>query len=73
MRKMLACVSLAALLAGGCDIVTTRSGGSGETSVASPDPLWWPPAKIAGRYLAPFLASWAGLAMEHGPESVARK
>jgi sulfide:quinone oxidoreductase len=27
--------------------------------VAGPDPLWWPPAKIVGRYLAPFLASIA--------------
>ena len=23
--------------------------------VRSPDPLWWPPAKVAGRYLAPYL------------------
>jgi sulfide:quinone oxidoreductase len=29
-------------------------------SVASPQPLWWPPAKIVGRHLAPFLASLAG-------------
>jgi sulfide:quinone oxidoreductase len=28
--------------------------------VASPDALWWPPAKIVGRHLAPFLASKAG-------------
>ncbi len=28
--------------------------------VASLEPLWWPPAKIVGRYLAPFLASIAG-------------
>ncbi len=33
------------------------SGGRGETSVSSSDPLWWPPAKIAGRYLGPHLAS----------------
>lgn len=26
-----------------------------------PEPLWWPPAKIVGRYLAPFLASIAGI------------
>jgi CBS domain-containing protein len=26
----------------------------------SPDPLWWPPAKIVGRYLSPFLAELAG-------------
>ena len=28
--------------------------------VASLDALWWPPAKIVGRYLAPFLASLTG-------------
>jgi len=32
------------------------------TSVASPQPLWWPPAKIVGRHLAPFLAGLAGVA-----------
>jgi sulfide:quinone oxidoreductase len=37
------------------------TGGVGETDEASPDPLWWPPAKIVGRYLAPFLASLAGV------------
>jgi len=26
-------------------------------SLATGQPLWWPPAKIAGRYLAPFLAT----------------
>jgi sulfide:quinone oxidoreductase len=34
--------------------------------IASPDPLWWPPAKIVGRYLAPFLASFVGV--ESTPE-----
>jgi len=29
--------------------------------VASYEPLWWPPAKIMGMYLAPFLASLAGM------------
>ena len=33
----------------------TELGGSG-TSWASPEPLWWPPSKIVGRYLSPFLA-----------------
>ena len=28
-----------------------------EPSAASDQPLWWPPAKLAGRYLAPFLAT----------------
>ena len=26
------------------------------SSAAGPDPLWWPPAKVAGHYLAPYLA-----------------
>jgi CBS domain-containing protein len=32
-----------------------------ESSWASETPLWWPPAKIVGRYLAPFLATLAGV------------
>jgi sulfide:quinone oxidoreductase len=31
-------------------------------SVIDTEPLWWPPAKIVGRYLAPFLATHLGLA-----------
>jgi sulfide:quinone oxidoreductase len=34
-------------------------GGVGETAEAGLEPLWWPPAKIVGRYLAPFLAGLA--------------
>jgi sulfide:quinone oxidoreductase len=30
-------------------------------SVVAVEPLWWPPAKIVGRHLAPFLASRLGL------------
>jgi CBS domain-containing protein len=37
------------------------TGGAGDVSVASPEPLWWPPAKIVGRYLAPFLGVFAGV------------
>ena len=33
------------------------SAGSGQ---AGTEPLWWPPAKIVGRYLAPFLAARSG-------------
>ena len=46
-------------------------GVAGETSEASPEPLWWPPAKIVGRYLAPFLARVAdmGSPPEAAPES----
>jgi sulfide:quinone oxidoreductase len=34
--------------------------GSAETSWAGPEPLWWPPAKIVGRYLEPFLVRLSG-------------
>ncbi len=30
---------------------------SRDASSAAGQPLWWPPAKIAGRYLGPFLAT----------------
>ncbi len=32
------------------------SGGRGEDWAVSESALWWPPAKIAGRYLSPYLA-----------------
>jgi sulfide:quinone oxidoreductase len=41
--------------------------GVGQSDTASPDPLWWPPAKIVGRYLAPFLAGFAGVASQPEP------
>ena len=34
---------------------------SGDASTVSTEALWWPPAKIVGRYLAPFLAAFAGV------------
>ena len=43
------------------------TGGAGDVSVASPEPLWWPPAKVVGRYLAPFLGAYAGV--ESPPEA----
>ena len=36
-------------------------GGLGRTDVTGHEPLWWPPAKIAARHLAPFLAAFAGV------------
>jgi sulfide:quinone oxidoreductase len=36
------------------------AGGTGDTSIATSELLWWPPGKIVGRYLAPFLAERAG-------------
>ena len=35
--------------------------GVGEAATISPEPLWWPPGKIVGRYLAPFLGSLDGV------------
>jgi sulfide:quinone oxidoreductase len=34
----------------------------GSASIVDTQPLWWPPAKIVGRYLSPFLAHQLGLA-----------
>jgi sulfide:quinone oxidoreductase len=42
-------------------------GGFGESSVVSDDALWWPPAKITGRYLAPALAALEGLQAPQAP------
>jgi sulfide:quinone oxidoreductase len=42
---------------------------AGGASLASPEPLWWPPAKIVGRHLAPFLAALTG--QETQPEPAA--
>lgn len=38
-----------------------RAEGSPAVSAIDTEPLWWPPAKIVGRYLAPFLAEHLGL------------
>jgi sulfide:quinone oxidoreductase len=48
----------AILLTGGAPLYLRHEpqGGRGDTSTVSDEALWWPPAKIAGRYLAPFLA-----------------
>jgi sulfide:quinone oxidoreductase len=35
--------------------------GTTNLSVIDTEPLWWPPAKIVGKYLAPFLAEHLGL------------
>ncbi|MFL5931531.1 MAG: CBS domain-containing protein [Gaiellaceae bacterium] len=47
------------------------TGGFGETSVVDVEPLWWPPAKIVGRYLAPFLAAAAGVEAPPAPAAPA--
>ena len=40
----------------------------GATSTVSGDALWWPPSKIAGRYLGPFLAGRDGFELHAPPE-----
>ena len=50
------------LITGG-ESLSLRSdvGGGGGEGVASADYLWWPPQKVGGRYLAPYLADAASL------------
>jgi predicted transcriptional regulator len=40
---------------------------AGSSSEASSTALWWPPAKIVGHHLAPFLARLAGTELEDAP------
>src|SRR5205823_7126800 len=51
------------LLTGGEPTYLRRelTGAPERPPLAVADPLWWPPVKIVGRYLAPFLASIAEL------------
>ncbi|MGI8557896.1 MAG: FAD-dependent oxidoreductase [Solirubrobacteraceae bacterium] len=44
------------------------SGGAGDDSTISRQALWWPPDKIAGRYLAPYLSSQVGEALDVTPQ-----
>ncbi len=48
-----------------------REGSAAERSEASLEPLWWPPAKLVGRRLAPLLARLTSgeLALEPQPET----
>jgi sulfide:quinone oxidoreductase len=57
------------VLTGGIPVYlrTELGGGRGETSTFAEDFLWWPPGKIVGRYLAPFLASYKGVAAPAEP------
>ncbi len=44
-----------------------RKESDGEEASFDTEPLWWPPAKIVGRYLAPFLALHTGLSPGEPP------
>jgi hypothetical protein len=43
------------------------SGRTGDDSTISGEALWWPPDKLAGRYLAPYLSSQVGDALDVMP------
>ena len=44
------------------------SGAAGDDSTISGEALWWPPNKLAGRYLAPYLSSQLGEAADVMPQ-----
>lgn len=44
------------------------SGSAGDDSVISEEALWWPPNKLCGRYLAPYLSSQVGDAADVMPQ-----
>jgi sulfide:quinone oxidoreductase len=41
---------------------TDLSGREGDVAQTSPETLWWPPSKVAGRYLGPYLRETAAAA-----------
>jgi sulfide:quinone oxidoreductase len=44
------------------------SGGAGDDSIIAGEALWWPPNKLSGRYLAPYLSSQVGDAADVMPQ-----
>jgi sulfide:quinone oxidoreductase len=44
------------------------SGGAGDNSTVSDEAMWWPPNKLCGRYLAPYLSSKTGEAADVMPQ-----
>jgi sulfide:quinone oxidoreductase len=44
------------------------SGGAGDDSTVSDEALWWPPNKLSGRYLGPYLSSKTGEAADVMPQ-----
>jgi sulfide:quinone oxidoreductase len=44
------------------------SGDAGHDSTIAEEPLWWPPNKLCGRYLAPYLSSQTGEAADVMPQ-----
>jgi sulfide:quinone oxidoreductase len=46
------------------------SGAVGDDSTISGEALWWPPNKLAGRYLGPYLSSQVGEGVDVMPQDV---
>lgn len=49
------------------------SGSAGESSTITEEALWWPPTKLCGSYLSPYLSSLTGAAadvMPHDPHAI---
>jgi sulfide:quinone oxidoreductase len=44
------------------------SGSAGDDSIIAHEALWWPPNKLCGRYLAPYLSSQVGEAADVMPQ-----
>jgi hypothetical protein len=44
------------------------SGDAGDDSTVAADALWWPPNKLCGRYLAPYLSGQVGDAADVMPQ-----
>ena len=45
------------------------SGAAGDDSLVSGEALWWPPNKLSGRYLAPYLSIQLGEAADVMPQN----
>ena len=58
---------LRGLLLTGAEPRYLRARGSGGASEVSFQPLWWPPGKIAGRHLTPYLAAPDDPALSRSP------
>ncbi len=58
------------LLTGGEPRYLRGDAGPGAAGSVSPEPLWWPPAKVAGRYLAPFLSALTGVELPDEPDGI---
>jgi sulfide:quinone oxidoreductase len=54
----------AALLTGGAPRFLRAQVGDSGTAAAGAAPLWWPPAKVAARHLAPYLRDLGGITPE---------